>query len=601
MPFPVLLGCFSLGCAAVARAGALEQDHSVDIELFRPNADFYGYAHTQSATTLAHLQVGGAFRVNYSDDPLVLVYNGKRVAPDGGTADSDHGDGLVDSRLVADVQLGLGLSRSFSFTLDAPLVLRQDGYILTTLHNPESAPRKLIASGVSDLRLQPKLVVLDRDVLPIGLAVAVPVTAPTGQGGSFLGEENWTVAPTLIVEVSDASVRKREHVFRIAANGGYQTRSDARIRDVRVTSEWLWAAAMALHPARALELLVDVHGSYYGSDAAQHPAELIGGARLYLGRAAALEAGGGAGFQDGIGAPDYRLYAGFAVAPSFDPSMRDADKDGIADAMDQCPRRSEDPDDFEDRDGCPDLDDDADTVADLDDLCRFEAEDRDGFQDGDGCPDPDNDKDAILDLADRCPDEPETLNGYADDDGCPDQVPPRDTDGDGYADDVDRCPSDAEDFDGHDDDDGCPDEAVCVVLTETAIEIHDAIYFDFDRATIQERSGPLLDEIAGVILDHPELCKIRVEGHTDSFGDDAYNFVLARDRAQAVVDWLVGLGVERSRLDPVGLGEILPIASNASDEGRSKNRRVEFIIVRRARGGQDETPEADLPDLGGQE
>ena len=91
----------------------------------------------------------------------------------------------------------------------------------------------------------------------------------------------------------------------------------------------------------------------------------------------------------------------------------------------------------------------------------------------------------------------------------------------------------------------------------------------------------LLDEIASVILAHPEIKKIRVEGHTDSDGPDSSNLKLSQARTQAVVDYLVSKGVERSRLDPVGFGESRPIAENTTPEGKAKNRRVEFIIVSR--------------------
>ncbi len=219
-------------------------------------------------------------------------------------------------------------------------------------------------------------------------------------------------------------------------------------------------------------------------------------------------------------------------------------------------------------------------------------------------------------MADRCPDEPETLNGYMDEDGCPDNEPVTDSDGDGYDDDVDRCPYDPEDFDGMEDEDGCPeldndndgipddrdacpddrevynhfeDEDGCpddtprVVVTEESIEINDVIHFEFAKADIRPESFELMDEIAMVVLDHPELLKIRVEGHTDAVGDDVSNLKLSQARAESVVTYLSQSGVEPTRLDPVGFGEMRPIDSNETDEGRAKNRRVEFIIVKRDR------------------
>ena len=72
---------------------------------------------------------------------------------------------------------------------------------------------------------------------------------------------------------------------------------------------------------------------------------------------------------------------------------------------------------------------------------------------------------------------------------------------------------------------------------------------------------------------------IRVEGHTDSDGGETYNLDLSQSRAEAVVDHLVTRGIDRARLDPAGFGKRRPVADNDSEEGKSRNRRVEFLIV----------------------
>jgi outer membrane protein OmpA-like peptidoglycan-associated protein len=216
----------------------------------------------------------------------------------------------------------------------------------------------------------------------------------------------------------------------------------------------------------------------------------------------------------------------------------------------------------------------------------LEAEDDDGYQDGDGCLDPDNDKDGILDVSDRCPNEPETNNGYQDEDGCPDTKPVLDTDGDGYNDDVDRCPYDAEDFDNVEDEDGCPDEEIQqvviekrVVIENNFIKITEKIYFEFGKADIQERSFSLIDEIAATIVENDHIKKIEIRGHTDNVGSDIANLKLSQSRADSVANAIATRGVERSRLDAVGFGEMRPKESNDTEDGRAANRRVEFIIV----------------------
>jgi outer membrane protein OmpA-like peptidoglycan-associated protein len=206
-------------------------------------------------------------------------------------------------------------------------------------------------------------------------------------------------------------------------------------------------------------------------------------------------------------------------------------------------------------------------------------EDDDQFMDNDGCPEEDNDKDGVKDPDDRCMNDPETQNAYMDEDGCPDDVD-KDSDGDRYADSIDRCPYDAEDYDGDKDEDGCPDEGR-VVVGKDKIKINDVIYFDTGKDSIQARSDDLLSELAAVIVAHPELKKLRIEGHTDDVGNDALNLKLSDKRARSVMSALVSRGVEASRLDARGFGEMYPLAPNTSEEGRSQNRRVEFVIVDR--------------------
>ena len=589
------------------------QDYTIDFEMFRPPPDAYGYLGMPSAATLGHLQVGASFWGNYSNDPVILVYDGERVAPQSAIVSADDGDGVVDDRFTGNAQLGIGLSRYFSLTFDVPLILWQDGYSLVGIDNPLNQPEDLIASGVGDVRVQPKLVALDRDRAPVGLAIAVPVGIPTGAGRSFFGEDAVTVSPHLVMEFSNGSIHSRDYTVRGAILGGYRVREQARLRDVRIANEALYGASLALHPAPVVELMVEARGSVAGSRSAQNPAEVLGGIKFLFGRYVTLNAGGGAGILPGVGAPDYRMVFGLTVAPTFDPNARDTDKDGVVDGMDRCVRDPEDLDGFQDEDGCPEADNDADGIPDGQDQCPNDPEDDDDWMDNDGCPDNDNDKDSILDVADRCPTDPETPNGYLDEDGCPDEEPVDDTDGDGYRDDVDRCPYDAEDFDqfqdedgcpelyndtdgipdtqdncvnvrevfnGIDDEDGCPDEGR-VVIEQNNIRILEKIYFDFGKATIQARSNELLDEIAATISSHPELKRIRVEGHTDSVGDELKNLRLSQARAEAVVSALIARGVPQDRLLAVGFGEQQPIADNETEDGRQQNRRVEFIIIER--------------------
>lgn len=104
------------------------------------------------------------------------------------------------------------------------------------------------------------------------------------------------------------------------------------------------------------------------------------------------------------------------------------------------------------------------------------------------------------------------------------------------------------------------------------------ILFDFNKAEIKPESGDTLGEIAKLLKDNPGL-KLYVVGHTDAVGAMQYNKDLSEKRAQSVVQWLAGRhGIAAERLVPAGVGPLAPVASNATEEGRAKNRRVELVV-----------------------
>jgi OOP family OmpA-OmpF porin len=123
---------------------------------------------------------------------------------------------------------------------------------------------------------------------------------------------------------------------------------------------------------------------------------------------------------------------------------------------------------------------------------------------------------------------------------------------------------------------------VLVELTRERIEIKESVYFETAKATIKAESYPLLDQIAALLDEHPELRRIRIEGHTDSRGDDAYNLKLSQDRAAAVRAYLIGKGVAAKRLSSIGYGEGKPLDPREIEEAWSQNRRVDFWIEERA-------------------
>jgi OOP family OmpA-OmpF porin len=118
-----------------------------------------------------------------------------------------------------------------------------------------------------------------------------------------------------------------------------------------------------------------------------------------------------------------------------------------------------------------------------------------------------------------------------------------------------------------------------VVVTQDRIQINEKIQFDYNKATIRPESASLLEEIRSVIVANPHIKKISIEGHTCSVGGDKFNQKLSEARAASVRQYLVEKGIPDGKLTSAGHGKTRPIASNDTDDGKEKNRRVEFLIV----------------------
>ena len=136
----------------------------------------------------------------------------------------------------------------------------------------------------------------------------------------------------------------------------------------------------------------------------------------------------------------------------------------------------------------------------------------------------DKDGDGIVDADDQCPEDPEDLDEFEDQNGCPDP----DRDGDGVPDRVDNCPDEPGTVENH----GCK-EVQLVVIGAGQLEILEKVYFRTGSAKMQKRSWGLLDNVAQVMNAHPEIKKVRVEGHSDSTGSMKVNMRLSKARADS--------------------------------------------------------------------
>ncbi len=233
----------------------------------------------------------------------------------------------------------------------------------------------------------------------------------------------------------------------------------------------------------------------------------------------------------------------------------DLDGDGIVNAEDGCPKEFGP----KENKGCPWGDKDGDGLTDNVDNCPDVAGPRENV----GCPWGDRDKDGVLDNVDRCPDEA----GASDNAGCP----WGDLDGDGVLDNVDKCPKTA----GPADNEGCP--RLKAAEAEIVKRAFDNLEFETGKATIKQSSFATLTDLAQFLIENPSY-KLVIAGHTDDVGSDELNMKLSKARGEAVAKAMTERGVKAEQLIVEYFGETQPIATNATAEGRAKNRRVEMNI-----------------------
>lgn len=204
-------------------------------------------------------------------------------------------------------------------------------------------------------------------------------------------------------------------------------------------------------------------------------------------------------------------------------------------------------------------DSDGDGVKDDRDECP--ATPRGETVDERGCP-PDTDRDGVPDHADDCPGTPYGVR--VDTRGCA-----LDLDRDGVPYYLDRCQTTPPNVEV--DEDGC--------MAKTVLS---DVLFAFDKAELTAEARRILDRLGDSLKQRDEMTAIRISGHTDSVGSSAYNQRLSQARADAVMRYLLDIGCGQP-ISARGYGESRPVASNATEEGRRKNRRVEIELERTER------------------
>jgi len=574
-------GLIAVSLLLAAGAGAAQDRSDIDVQNFEPALGPHAIFTVHETGTLPHLQPAGELVFDYLSSPLV------EKRPDA------RSRAIVDQQLAADVLGGIGLTERGQIGVHLPFYL---------VNNVAFEQRELSGATVGDLTLTPKYRFVDRRNAPVGFGAAVDVALPTGDGEAFVGAPSVAAEPKLLVDA-------RFNNTTLAANFGAEFQRAGELRNVGVGSRFTYSLGFE---QEVVDGLVDVGGELYGHTlfddffgaSETSPLEGILGTKVRTNADLVILAGSGGGLVPGVGAPEFRAFLGV----SYPNEVQDADGDGIDDSEDDCPREPETLDGYEDSDGCPDPDNDGDGIPDVEDKCPNEAgraeadgcpveekaetetdsdgdgipdaedpcpeeaEDEDGYEDDDGCPDPDNDADGVPDDGDRCPDEAEDEDGHEDEDGCPDA----DNDGDGIPDDDDECPDEA----GLERENGCPAEEKKAVRKEEEIENLEKVFFEYDKAVLEEKSFDVLDQIGLILRTNADIKRVAIVGHTDDIGSEEYNEQLSEQRAKAVREYLVDeQDIDSSRLETKGLGATEPLVPNNSQENRQKNRRVEFRIV----------------------
>jgi outer membrane protein OmpA-like peptidoglycan-associated protein len=488
------------------------------------------------AETIGHLETTGGLYLDYLSEPFVVQ------TPDGEQS-------IVDQQLAADLVAGIGLFGRARLGVHLPVYFVNSGDIGETSYS---------GSGIGDLTFQPKVRLLKQPEAPMGLGLQMDISVPTGNADRFIGEPTATVAPVLLAD-------RRIGKTTIETNLGFRFKREQLIRDVEIGDRFTYGIGAEYALVQdVLQVGLEVFGhtplkDAFGLDRSS-PLETLVGAKVTPGSGITISSGIGGGIIGGIGAPEFRAFIGVSYAPTGAAGKDDGDGDGIAGEADECPDRAEDFDGYEDEDGCPDNDNDGDGVMDDNDACPNKPA---GEGSEDGCP---------VDKAEES-DQSDDQGGRPDDQ---EKSKAKDTDGDGVADEMDECPETP----GVGYKNGCPPQTRRVELKERAIDALQKIYFETDSAELESESTRLLDQVALLLRLNPQIKQVEIQGHTDNKGTDKYNQKLSERRAETVRRYLVDeAGIASDRLTAEGYGKSRPKVPNATGEERSKNRRVEFVIV----------------------
>lgn len=567
----------------------------INAQRFRPSIDAEHTIWTDDSTVGQPGRFSGRLLLSYTRDPLVYLYD----------------DGGVDAILANVAQLDLLAGYTVGPVragLVVPIILRSFGGTSEDVTEMGDVAFEVKGGILRRQPGRPGLAAYGRVGLPTGLADGLASDAFTAELGAVVDHD---IGPVRLQGAAGALLLPEygfENVLwgpQLSLRGG---------------------GGVAISPRFGLALEVDASTALGGgSPDATTPAEVMLGGWTRLGRGTVLRAAVGTGLNSALGAPALRAMVGVG----FEPRARhDGDGDEVWDDEDRCPGEPEDADHWEDEDGCAEG-----TLVKLRFVDRATGEPVAGVMSGFAGRELAGDREHALArdsyplqatapgyvtvrmLIDVPPGRPaeriiqmerEALQArlqlkLVDEAGLPVAaavtIPGQSFDrptasvdrlvaagtmeisaqAPGYG--PVRMPINVQ----------VGQENVFTLTLRPAraavvadrIEIREAVYFETGRDLIKPESFSLLDEVATILKERPELLRLRIEGHTDSKGSADANLSLSRARAESVRQYLITRGVEAGRLEAEGFGESRPLSAAENEAAWSKNRRVEFVVVER--------------------
>ncbi|MCK6521795.1 OmpA family protein [Myxococcota bacterium] len=583
----------------------------INAQLFRPSIDSTTMFWTDDTVVLDPNTITARALFNYAHEPLIYY-----------PTDGEQVD-LIKNLLTADVMIGFTRGRA-RFGLDIPVFLRSTG----------TAGGE---TGIGDLGIDAKFNLLNRLDAPVGLSVYGRAGLPTATMDSALSYGGLSGELGLIV---DKPVNEK---LLLAANVGTRIQPKVVLENATWNDQLYLRLGGSYALSESFGTSVDIAGSFtYANltNPAAAPIEGILGAWTRPGAGDLVVRGGvGTALTGGIGAPTARVLFALGYEPTrakkpVEPVILDSDNDGLLDNVDACPDKPEDMDTYKDDDGCPEptvvtfrfVDQDGQpanglgfTVADLQGASSMELPPGEhpmtitgeGFAPTAGVAKvvegppieivqtvPYLTGTIIVEAVDakgkRIPDASWLLNDK-----------PKGKMPDGKVETLVRVGqvkvgAEAEGYlRGSKTVELKSGDTVTIVLDlkpsktkvqAANIDLGGSVFFETNKDVIKPESYKLLDDVASIMKEHPELKLVRIEGHTDSRGDDAFNMDLSQRRTEAVRNYLINKGVEANRLEAKGYGETKPLVQGNNEAAWAKNRRVDFFIVERTDMAVDGQP-----------